>query len=225
MVTDITPKRWTPLPRNKFKGTVQRDFLPPIFSLTDSSQAPYSVFKDFSNLASNLVRYSQFLIDSPLSFIADSWYSLYGILRRVATLRIILAGSHHLLALSAQTLACRVIRRVDTPRIAYCGESLLPASFIVGSHCWQRRVIFKNFEGLPIPLKGQWSKKRTIHVEYCSQRAFQKSKKYGLPKSLFLTPRCHWKRGVVFLIILVQITPRKFDQFWNHFYACLLRPG
>jgi hypothetical protein len=48
------------------KGTVQRDFLPPIFSLMDSSQAPYSVFKDFPNLASNSVRYSRFLIDSPL---------------------------------------------------------------------------------------------------------------------------------------------------------------
>jgi hypothetical protein len=48
------------------KGTVQRDFLPPSFSLMDSSQATYSVFKDFSNLASNSVRYSGFLIDSPL---------------------------------------------------------------------------------------------------------------------------------------------------------------
>jgi hypothetical protein len=47
-----------------FKGTVQRDFLSPIFSLMESSQAPYSVFKDFSNLASNSVRYSRFFIDS-----------------------------------------------------------------------------------------------------------------------------------------------------------------
>jgi hypothetical protein len=31
------------------KGTVQRDFLPPIFSQMDFSQAPYSVFKGFPN--------------------------------------------------------------------------------------------------------------------------------------------------------------------------------
>ncbi len=120
---------------------------------------------------------------------------------RVVTLRITLAGSHHLLALSAQTLACRLIQRVITPRIDYYGESLLPASFTAGSHCWQRRVNFKNFEGFPLPLKGQWSKKWTIHVEYCSPRIFQKSKKYGLPKALFLTLRCNWQRGVDFLII------------------------
>jgi hypothetical protein len=84
-----------------FKGTVQRDFLSPIFSLMESSQAPYSVFKDFLNLASNSVRYSRFLIDSPQSFIAESPYSPYCLLRRVVTLRIIFAGSHHLLELSA----------------------------------------------------------------------------------------------------------------------------
>ncbi len=47
----------TPWELLALKGTVQRDFLPPIFSLIDSSQAIYSVYKDFSNLASNLVRY------------------------------------------------------------------------------------------------------------------------------------------------------------------------
>jgi hypothetical protein len=138
-----------------FKGTVQRDFLPPIFSQMDFSQAPYSVFKDFSNLASNSRRYSRFLIDSPLLFIAESWYSPYCLVRRVATLRFIIAGSHYLLELSAWTLAYRLIRRVDTSRIVYYGESLLPASFIAESHCWQRRVILTNSEGLPLPLKGQ----------------------------------------------------------------------
>jgi hypothetical protein len=118
-----------------FKGTVQRDFLSPIFSLMESSQAPYSVFKNFSNLALNSVRYSRFLIDSPQYFIAESPYSPYCLLRRVVTLRIILAGSHHLLALSVQTLTCCLIRRVNTPRIDYYGESLLLASFTAGSHC------------------------------------------------------------------------------------------
>jgi hypothetical protein len=83
------------------KGTVQRDFLPPFFSQIDFSQAPYSVFKDFSNLASNSKRYSRFLIDSPLLFIAESRYSPYCLIRRVATLRFIIAGSHYLLELSA----------------------------------------------------------------------------------------------------------------------------
>ncbi len=83
------------------KGTVQRDFLSPIFSLMESSQAPYSVFKDFSTLASNSRRYSRFFIDSPQYFIAESPNSPYCLLRRVVTPRIILAGSHHLLALYA----------------------------------------------------------------------------------------------------------------------------
>jgi hypothetical protein len=83
------------------KRTVQRDFLPPIFSQMDFSQAPHSVFKDFSNLTSNLRRYSRFLIDSPLLLIAESRYSLYCLIRRVATLLFIIAGSHYLLELSA----------------------------------------------------------------------------------------------------------------------------
>jgi hypothetical protein len=181
----------------------------------ESSQAPFSVFNDFSNLASNSVRYSRFLIDSPQYFTAESPYSPYCLLRRVVTLRIILAGSHHLLALYAQTLTCRLIQRVNTPCIDYYGESLLPASFTAGSHCRQRRVIFENFEGLPLPLKGQWSKNWTIHVEYCSPRIYQKSQKYGLPKALFLTPRCNWQWGVDFLIIYVQIN---FEIALRHVY-------
>ncbi len=65
------------------------------------SQASYSVFKDFSNLASNLRRYSRFFIDSPLLFIAESECSPYCLIRRVETLRFIIAGSHYLLELSA----------------------------------------------------------------------------------------------------------------------------
>jgi hypothetical protein len=117
------------------KGTVQRDFLPLFFSQMDFSQAPYSVFKDFPNLASNSKRYSRFLIDSPLLFIAESQYSAYCLIRRVATLRFIITGSHYSLELSASTLACRLIRRVDTPRIVYYRESLLSALFMAESHC------------------------------------------------------------------------------------------
>ncbi len=82
------------------KGLPTR-FLPPIFLQMDSSQASYSVFKDFPNLASNLLRYLKIFIDSLLLFIVESLYSLYSLLRRVATLRIVLAGSHYLLELSA----------------------------------------------------------------------------------------------------------------------------
>jgi hypothetical protein len=85
----------------KLKGTVQWDCLLPIFSLMDSSQAPYSVFRDFSNLASSQWDIRDFFIDSPLLFISESRYSSYCLLRRVATLRIILAGSRYILELSA----------------------------------------------------------------------------------------------------------------------------
>jgi hypothetical protein len=52
----------------------------------DSFQASYSEFKGFPNLASNLMRYSRFLIVTPLLFIAESRYSPYCLLRRVAFL-------------------------------------------------------------------------------------------------------------------------------------------
>ncbi len=76
-----------------------------------------------------------------------------------------------------------LLRRVTTSLLIYSGESLLTAE--------------SYFQKLPLPLKGHWSKKWTIHGEYCSSRTFQKSKKYGLPKALFLTPR-NWQWGVDF---------------------------
>jgi hypothetical protein len=79
----------------------QSRFLPPIFSQMDFSKAPYSVFKDFSNLVSNSMRYLRFFIDSLLLFIAESRYSPYCVIQRVATLHIIFAGKHYLLELSA----------------------------------------------------------------------------------------------------------------------------
>jgi hypothetical protein len=71
------------------KGTVQWDCLLPIFSLMDSSQAPYSVFRDFSNLASSQWDIHDFFIDSPLSFISESRHSSYCLLRRIVTFCII----------------------------------------------------------------------------------------------------------------------------------------
>ncbi len=146
----------------------------------DSFQAPYSVFKDISKLASNSMRYSTFFIDSPLLFIMESQYAPHCLLRKVATLCIILAGSHYLLALSASTLSCRLLRRVNTPRLIYSGEALLTAE--------------NYFQNL-------WRKKWIIHVEYCSPRTFLKRQKHGLPKAQFFTPHCLWQRGVNFLII------------------------
>jgi hypothetical protein len=64
-------------------------------------QASFLIFIDFSNLAPNLMRYSQFLIDSPILFIAESRYSRYCLLWRVEILRITLVRSHYLLVLSA----------------------------------------------------------------------------------------------------------------------------
>jgi hypothetical protein len=52
----------------QLKGTVHRDFLPPILSLIDSSQVTSSVFKDFLNLASNSVRYSAVIYSGELIF-------------------------------------------------------------------------------------------------------------------------------------------------------------
>jgi hypothetical protein len=66
-----------------------------------SLQNLYSVFKDFSNLVLNSMRYSQFFIDSPPLFIAESRYSPYSLVRKVVTLCIVLVGSHYLLELSA----------------------------------------------------------------------------------------------------------------------------
>ncbi len=137
-------------------------FFPPIFTLMDSSQATYSVFKDFSNLASNSVRYSQFLIDSALYFKVESRYSLNCLLRRVVTLRIILAGSHHLLALSAYNscLAYRLIRRVNTPRIDYYGESLHTFLLIYsGESLLTAKSYFQKLWRTPPSFKGTMKQK------------------------------------------------------------------
>jgi hypothetical protein len=59
-------------PDSLFKGTVQRVFYTPIFSQMDSSQAPCSVFKDFSNLASNSMIFAIFDWLSAIIYSAES---------------------------------------------------------------------------------------------------------------------------------------------------------
>ncbi len=88
----------------QFKGTVQLDLLPQIFLQMASSQASYSVSEGFSNLASKFRKYSHCLIDSMLSFIAESWYSLY------CLMHIIYSWELRLCEFCAETLACHVIR-------------------------------------------------------------------------------------------------------------------
>ncbi len=158
----------------------------------DSPKDSYLVFKDYLKLASNSMIYSLFFIYSPLLFTAESRYSTFCLIQMIVTLCIVLAGCHYLLELCAETLACHLIRRVDTSRIVYYGKSQ--------------------------QMKQKW----TLHVEYCSPRTFWKSQKYGLSKAQFLTPRCHWQRGVdFFYIILVQITPRNPTNFkiaFRHVY-------
>jgi hypothetical protein len=90
----------------------------------------------------------------------------------------------------AETLGCHLMRRVETLHIVKYGESLLLASIIAGSHCWQQVVIFTNFEGLPLPWKGQWGKKSTMcmHVEHCSWTKILKVKNMSCLSLNFYLP-------------------------------------
>jgi hypothetical protein len=71
------------------KGTVQQDCLPWIILRMSFFHAPYSVSEAFLNMASNLGKYSRFLIDSLLLFRAESFDTphiiYYGVLRLLAT--------------------------------------------------------------------------------------------------------------------------------------------
>ncbi len=79
----------------------------------------------------------------------------------------------------------------NTPRIDYYGESLLPASFTTGSHCWQRRVIFENFEGLHLPIKGQWSKK------WKSLEITAHQEQFKIVKNMGYLRLCFWLLAVI----------------------------
>jgi hypothetical protein len=90
----------------------------------------------FSNLASNSRRYSRFLIDSMLLLTAESQYSLFCLIRRVVTLRFIIAGRivriiriNSRLSFNTQSRYSPycLLRKVPTPRIVYSWESLLTA--------------------------------------------------------------------------------------------------
>ncbi len=61
--------------RHMFKGTLQREFLLPIFSQMYSSQALIYRYKYFSTLALNSRTSSRFFYYSPQLFLAESRYS------------------------------------------------------------------------------------------------------------------------------------------------------
>jgi hypothetical protein len=83
------------------------------------------------------MRYSRFLINSPLLFIAESQYSPYCLIRRVATLRFIITGSlivriiciNSRLSFNTESRYSPycLLQRVLTPWIVNSGESLLTA--------------------------------------------------------------------------------------------------
>ncbi len=135
------------------KGTGQRDFLPPIFSLMDSSQATYSIFKDFSNLASNSVRYSQFFINSakifsresifPVLFTTESCDSPHHFGGESPFVSNICINFRLLFNTESQYSPYWLLRRVTTPRLIYSGESLLT----VESYFQKLRMTTPSFKG------------------------------------------------------------------------------
>ncbi len=121
-----------------------------------------------------------FAIFDWLSAILYSMHAPYCLIRKVTTPRIVYNKEMQIYELSAETLACHLIRGVVTPYTVSYVESLFPGSFIAASQWWQRGVFFKNkFEGLPLLLKGHWSKKSTMYAVHCSSGTFLKVKNMG----------------------------------------------
>ncbi len=122
-------------------GQSNEIFYLPIFSQMDSSQAT-SIFQDFANLALNSMRNSQFLIDSPLLFIAESGYSHYSIASYdhfsgetlPVFVTIIFINSRLSFITESRYFPCCLLRRVTIPRLIYGGESLLAADSYFHKH-------------------------------------------------------------------------------------------
>ncbi len=145
-----------------------------------SSHAPYSVLKGFSNLASKSRRYSQFFVDSQLSYIAESWYSPYCSIWIFVTPRVVYGWELQMYELCAETLGCRLIWRVKTPIFFKNKESLFPALFVARSHCWQQGVLLKHFEVLVPPEKRHWSLKINHACRALLTKKMLKCQKYWL---------------------------------------------
>jgi hypothetical protein len=120
-----------------------------------SSKAPYLVFKDFLNLASNSVRYSRFLIHSPLQFTysgelilpilftTESCDSPHHFSRESPFVSIICLNSRLSFNTESQYFSYCLLQRVTTPHLIYSGESLLTAE-----------SYFQKLWRIPLPLKG-----------------------------------------------------------------------
>jgi len=79
------------------------------------------VYLIFSILASYSRRYSYSKIDSPLSFTMESRCSSYRLLRRVETPRVVYYGESPRI-INCKSSPHRLLRRVVTPRIVYYAE-------------------------------------------------------------------------------------------------------
>ncbi len=121
--------------------------MPLIFPRMASSQAPYSVSEGFSNMALNSSKYSRILIDSPLSFKAESRYFPYCLIWRVVLLA----------SFTAESYNCMNFVQKLWP-VIYHKEL-----FFTESHYFLHRLkqgvtddsgeSFNYCEGLPLPLK------------------------------------------------------------------------
>jgi hypothetical protein len=121
------------------KGIVQRDYLPLFFQVWFPSYLLTRYLKAFRIrlwIQGNLCDFDCL----PLVFLAESQCSLYYLVTRVTTSRIVYSGEFQMYEFFAKTLTCLLIWRVNTPHIVSYGESLLHASFIARSHSWQQGV-------------------------------------------------------------------------------------
>ncbi len=99
-----------------------------------------------------------------------------------------------------------LIWRVTTPHI------------VKGSHCGRLRVIFKNFEGLPLPLKRQWRKMNyALTVEHCIPRTFSRVKNHFRvdSKHLFMNLNKTQALKSTLLVVDLEPTPSRLESFMN----------
>jgi hypothetical protein len=139
-----------------FKGTVARDFLPPIFFMKKSPWSPYQPLTFFSNLVSSSPSYLN--LNLTFRFIMQ---------RGVKSCRCMMkrgAMVHRCMMLRGVMVhRCIMQRGVMTPRCMQgiqilplhdaAGSQISPLHDTVGSHYWQRGVKSKSFGRLTKTLK------------------------------------------------------------------------
>ncbi len=150
--------------RKYFKGTVQRDFLPQIFLMNGFIPSPLlgvcRLFK-FGFKIGEIVAIFDWLsaivyngeLILPILFTKESCDSLHRSQQEVTNVWIFCRNSGRPFNAGSWYSPYCLIRRVMTPRIV-----------VAGNHWEQQGVFINNFEELPLPLKGHWNKKSTMHV-------------------------------------------------------------